>query len=116
MNIICSTLASLVILTGCAMTSEVMDTGNGTYAISGHAAPIRGGAVGASRVAYQDAQKFCTQQGAGLHAVVIEDQERDIYQGSFGGSWGAGNGSFGGGVFAAGNTKLRFRCERPTGG
>ena len=75
-------------LTGCAMTSDVMDTGYGTYMISGHAAPIRGGATGANQVAYQDAQKFCIQQNPGFHAIVIGAEDRDVYQSSFGGSWG----------------------------
>ncbi len=45
----------VLVLSGCAMTSDVMDTGNGTYMISAHAAPIRGGAAGANQVAYKDA-------------------------------------------------------------
>jgi hypothetical protein len=94
-----------VALAGCAMASDVMDTGNGTYMVSAHAAPIRGGAAGANQVAYEAAQKFCGRSGS--HAVVLEAGARDVYQGSFGGS----NGSFGGGVFAAGNTDLHFRCE-----
>jgi hypothetical protein len=82
-----------------------MDTGNGTYMISAHAAPIRGGAAGANEVAYTDANKFC--QAKGQHAVVIDANARDVYQASIGGSANA----FGGGVFAAGNTDLHFRCE-----
>jgi hypothetical protein len=92
------------------MTSDVMDTGDGTYLISAHAAPIRGGAAGANEVAYKDAQKFCAQKGAGLHAVVINTNARDVYQSSVGGAWGTNGGGFGGGTFAAGNTDLRFRC------
>ena len=91
-------------MAACAMTSDVMDTGNGTYMISAHAAPIRGGAAGANKVAYKDANAYCAQRGA--HAVVLGADSRDVYQGSFGGS----NGSFAGGVFAAGNTDLHFRC------
>jgi hypothetical protein len=91
-------------LAGCAMTSGVMDTGNGTYMISAHAAPIRGGAAGANGVAYNDANTFC--QAKGQHAVVVQSDARDVYQASFGGN-GAG---FGGGVFAAGNTDMHFRC------
>jgi hypothetical protein len=108
-------LSALIVggLTGCAMTSDVMDTGNGTYMISGHAAPIRGGATGANQVAYQDAQKFCIQQSPGFHAIVIGAEDRDVYQSSFGGSWGTNGGGFGGGTFAAGNAKLRFRCGPP---
>jgi hypothetical protein len=108
-------LAGLIFsgLTGRAMTSDVMDTGNGTYMISGHAAPIRGGATGANQVAYQDAQKFCAQRGAGFHAIVIGAEDRDVYQSSLGGSWGTNGGGLGGGTFAAGNAKLRFRCGPP---
>ncbi len=93
-------------LSACAMTSDVMDTGNGTYMISAHAAPIRGGAAGANQVAYKDANAYCAQRGG--HAVVLTADARDVYQGSFGGS----GGSFGGGVFAAGNTDLHFRCAQ----
>ena len=95
---------SVIALAGCAITSDVMDTGNGTYMISAHAAPIRGGAAGANQVAYKDANAYCAQHGG--HAVVLGADSRDVYQGSFGGS----NGSYGGGVFAAGNTDLHFRC------
>ena len=97
-------VGAVVMLSGCAMTSGVMDTGNGSYMISAQAAPIRGGAAGANQVAYQDANAFCARQGT--HAVVITADARDVYQGSFGAS-----GSFAaGGVFAAGNTDLHFRC------
>jgi hypothetical protein len=89
------------------MASDVMDTGNGTYMISAHAAPIRGGAAGANQVAYKDANAYCARRGGG-HAVVLTADARDVYQGSFAGS----GGSFGGGVFAAGNTDLHFRCDQ----
>lgn len=108
MRILC--VATGLLLAGCAMTSTVMDTGGGTYMISGHAAPIRGGATGANDVAYTDANKFCA--GKGGHAVVIGQADRDVYQGSVGGSVGPQGGSFGGGVFAAGNATLRFRCDQ----
>jgi|ERR1700722_16498483 hypothetical protein len=96
----------ILVLAGCAMTSDVMDTGNGTYMISAHAAPIRGGAAGANQVAYKDANAFCVNQGA--HAVVLTAAARDVYQGSF----GASPSFAAGGVFAAGNTDLHFRCEK----
>jgi hypothetical protein len=98
-------LLSAWALTGCAMSSNVMDTGNGTYMVSAHAAPIRGGAAGANDVAYGAANNFCGQKGG--HAVVIGTNTRDVYQGSFGGS----SSGFGGGVFAAGNADLHFRCD-----
>jgi len=101
-----------VVLSGCAMSSGVMDAGNGTYMISTHASAIRGGATGANSIAYQDAQKYCAAKGNGTHAIVVDANERDVYQGSMGGSWGPNGGSIGGGVFAAGNVNLRFRCGR----
>jgi len=92
------------------MTTDVMDTGNGTYMISAHAAPVRGGAAGANQVAYKDANAFCAKKGE--HAVVITAESRDVYQGSVGGSVGPSGGSFGGGIFAAGNADLHFRCAQ----
>src|SRR5688572_4113048 len=93
-------LAALT-LGGCAMASDVMDTGNGTYLISARASPARGGAAGANQVAYKDAQAFCSAKG--LRPIVITADSRDSTQASFGGSGGA----FGGGVFQAGNADLR---------
>jgi hypothetical protein len=103
--------AILMLVTGCAMTSGVMEAEDGTYLISARAAPIRGGTAGANAVAYQDAQKFCA--GQAKRAVVVTAAERDVYQSSFGASWGASGGSAGGGTFAAGNANLRFRCVPP---
>jgi len=97
-----------IALSGCAMTSQVMDTDNGTYMISAAASPIRGGAAAANSVAYADAQSFCAQKGG--HAVVLDAADRDVYQSSFGGSFNAYGGGLGGGTFAAGRTNLRFRC------
>ncbi len=102
----------VIALSGCAMTSGVMDVGNGTYMISAHASAIRGGATGANSIAYEDAHKFCDQKGLGLHPVVVDSNERDVYQSSFGGSFNQSGGSFGGGTFAAGNVNLRFKCEK----
>lgn len=93
-------------LAGCAITSQVQDAGGGTYLIAAHAAPVRGGAAGASDIAYSDANKFCAQKEAGSHAIVVVSNERDVYQGAVGG----GPSGFGGGIFAAGNVDLRFRC------
>jgi hypothetical protein len=102
-------LAAMVLLSGCAMTSGVMEAESGTYLISARAAPIRGGTAGANAVAYNDAQKFCA--GNGKRAVVLAAQERDVYQSSMGASWGTSGGFAGGGTFAAGNANLRFRCD-----
>lgn len=102
-------LVAMALLSGCAVTSGVMEAENGTYLISARAAPIRGGTAGANAVAYNDAQKFCS--GNGKRAVVMAAQERDVYQSSMGASWGTTGGFAGGGTFAAGNANLRFRCE-----
>lgn len=105
------TLAGLcAALAGCAITSPVMDAGSGVYLISSHASAIRGGATGASSIAYEDAQKYCAAKGGGLHAVVLTENERDVYQSSFGGSFNANGGNFGGASLAAGNVNLRFNC------
>lgn len=101
--------AALVLLSGCAVSSGVMEAGGGTYLISARAAPIRGGTAGAQAVAYGDAQKFCAAKGH--RAIVLTDQERDVYQSSMGASWGTSSGFAGGGTFAAGNANLHFRCE-----
>lgn len=96
------------LLGGCAMATAPMDAGNGVYMISAHASPVRGGAAGAMQVAYKDATAFCSTKGG--HAVLVDAANRDVYQGSVGGSWSPQGGSFGGGVFAAGNADIRFRC------
>lgn len=102
-------LAGVLALGGCATASDVMEMPNGVYMISARAAPARGGAAGAMQVAYKDAQAFCGAKGA--RPIVVDSQDRDVMQGSVGGSFGPSGGSFGGGVFAAGNATLRFRCE-----
>lgn len=101
-------LAGVLALTACADATPVMDAGNGTYFISAAAAPLRGGTMGAHSVAYGDAQKFCAQKG--LKPVLVDSQERDVYQGGLGGSWTGGSGGFGGTVAAAGTVNMRFRC------
>jgi hypothetical protein len=105
-----ATVVGVMSLMGCAMTSRVMDAGDGTYLISAHASAVRGGATGANTIAYDDAQKFCASKGDGQHAIIVNAQERDVYQSSAGGSWNQSGGSFGGGTFAAGNVNFRFRC------
>jgi hypothetical protein len=100
--------AALAMLSGCAMSSGVMEAENGTYLISARAAPLRGGTAGANAVAYNDAQQFC--EAKSKHAVVVTAQERDVYQSSMGASWSNSGGSAGGGTFAAGNANLRFKC------
>ena len=86
--------ASVILISGCAMTSGVMEAEGGTYLISARAAPIRGGTVGANAVAYDDAQKFCARDAK--RAIVLTAQERDVYQSSMGASWGTSGGFAGG--------------------
>jgi hypothetical protein len=78
--------------------------------ISARAAPARGGASGAYSVAYKRAQKDCTQHSDGLHAIVVNNQERDIYQSSIGGGFNQYGGGFSGSTMASGSVNLRFRC------
>lgn len=91
-------------LGACAIATPVMDTGDGTYMVSARAAPAAGGATGAQTHAYKQAQAHCA--ASGQKAVVIGTNDRDVYQAGFGGSaYG-----YGGGMSAAGEAKLRFRC------
>lgn len=110
-------MIALVGLTGCATTSGVMPGPNGTFMISSFAAPIRGGATGAYKVAFEDAQKHCA--GMGKNAVVVDGTDRDVYQ-STATSYGNLNANSGGlnashgassGTFASGTAKLIFKCE-----
>jgi hypothetical protein len=103
-------LLIVVAASACATASPVMDAGDGVYFISARASPARGGTTGAHTVAYQDAQKFCAQKGDGLHPVMVNSQERDIYQSSVGGGFNQYGGGFGGSTMAAGTVNLRFRC------
>lgn len=96
-------------ISACATSSGVMEAADGTYIISARAAPARGGTAGANAYAYEQAQEFCKRKET--RAVVVENQERDVYQSSVGGSWNRSGGSIGGGTFAAGNATLRFICK-----
>ena len=101
-----------VALSSCAMTSDVMDTGGGTYMISAHASAVRGGATGANRVAYQDANKFCADKEPGSHAIIVDASERDTRVSAVSGSWDPNGGSFGGVSVLGGNANLYFRCGK----
>jgi hypothetical protein len=97
----------LALLTGgCATASPVMDLGDGSYAISAQAAPVRGGATGATTYAFEKAQAYC----APSRAVLVHANERDLQQGSMG--WYGGSG--GGGIYNAGGANIRFRCGKPS--
>ena len=111
MNKLVITLASAsIFVVGCASTSGVMEMADGSYIISAKAAPIRGGTSGANSLAYEEAQKFCSTVNG--RAVIVNQQERDVYQG---GSAAAVNqsGGFGSSGFSAGGAaSIRFRCVK----
>lgn len=101
-----------VALAACAVSSPVMDAGDGVYLVTATAAPIRGGSTGAYTVAYRDAQNFCISAGDGRHAVLVGTQERDVYQAAVFGNASRGTGGLGGSLAASGIVSLRFRCLR----
>ena len=103
-------VVSSIVVIGCASTSGVMQGENGTYFISAKAAPARGGTAGANALAYEEANKFCASKGLGS-AVVINQQERDVYQGGFAASSNQSSGFGSGGFAAGGSASLRFRCS-----
>lgn len=67
-------ITALISLTACADTSEIMDTGNGTYMIAASAMNIRGGTVHAKQAAYDDAKDFCAKSGK---SAVLTDVQTD---------------------------------------
>jgi hypothetical protein len=54
-------------LAGCSMSSSVMDTGGGTYLVTGQASPLRGGS---EQAVHDQATAFCAKQ-SGRHPVVL---------------------------------------------
>lgn len=108
MKALAGTVVVFLAVVACATTSGVMEAEGGTYLISARAAPARGGTAGASEIAYKGAQEFCAKQGR--RAIVVQANERDVYQGGSAASWGPSGGAASGGVFAAGSVNLRFRC------
>lgn len=57
------TLLPIALLAGCAQSSGVLKMGPDTYSVSVHAAPARGGASGARRIAMAEANEACAAQG-----------------------------------------------------
>jgi hypothetical protein len=92
------------LLAACATASPVMPVEDGTYLISAHAAPARGGAAGAQGYAFEQAQAFCAAKGQ--HAVVVAMADRDVQQSAFSAT---PNAAFGASL-PGGNANLRFRC------
>jgi hypothetical protein len=93
-------LIVVLALAGCATASPVMDLGDGTYTISAQAAPARGGATGATTYAFEKAQAYC----APAQPVLVHAKERDLPTGYIN--------PYGGGMYNAGATTMRFRCNR----
>jgi hypothetical protein len=56
-----------MIAAGCSMSSDVMDTGGGTYVVSAQASPLRGGS---EQAAHEQAVKYCASHRGG-HPVVL---------------------------------------------
>lgn len=98
------------LLAGCASTSGVMEMADGSYVISAKAAPARGGTAGANALAYEEAQKFCAT--ANGRAVLVNQQERDVYQGGSVASVNQSGGFGSSGFAAAGAANIRFRCVK----
>jgi hypothetical protein len=101
-------LLGILAIAACAQASPPMEMADGSYAIQARAAPARGGSTGAYEVAHKDAMAFCARSDK--RAVLLNAQDRDIYQSSAGGYIGPQGGSFGGSTMAAGAATLRFRC------
>lgn len=104
-----SIVGCVVLLAGCASSSAVMESEGGTYLVSAGAAAARGGTVGANDLAYAEAQKYCAAKDR--RAIVVDAQERDVYQSTAGAAWTPSGGSAGAGRAASGRVNLRFRCE-----
>ena len=98
----------MLLLSGCAATSSVMESEGGIYLISARAAPARGGTAGANSLAYEEAQKYCATKSS--HAIVVDSTERDTYQGTLVANRQGGFGGFS----ASGNANIRFRCAKNT--
>lgn len=102
-------LASSVVI-GCTTTSGVIPRADGSYMMMARAAPVRGGAEGATVAAFKAAQAFCV--GKGMQARLLSSQDRDVYQRSFGGGWNRQGGSLAGSQAAAGMASIVFSCVR----
>jgi hypothetical protein len=63
MNNYLSSAFLVLALSACAQSSGVLKMGPDTYTVSVHAAPARGGEVGAQNLALTDAGNYCTSMG-----------------------------------------------------
>jgi hypothetical protein len=97
-------VALIMLLAGCATTSDAIDAGNGTYLVYGSAGSLRGGAAAASNAAFKSANTFCAKKSNDLHAIVITSQNRTVH--SLVGDTSTDE------LFTGGNADLHFRCAR----
>lgn len=78
------TLLSLcLIVSGCANSSGVLELAPDTYNITVEAAPARGGAVGAKKIALQEANTHCTSQGKRLVVQNFQTSQNHVGFGSY---------------------------------
>ncbi len=54
---------TVLVLTGCVQSSDILKLGPDTYSISIHAAPIMGGVFGAEKESINTANQFCHSLG-----------------------------------------------------
>jgi hypothetical protein len=88
-----SVTAIVLLLDGCAVTSDVKTSGDGAYRVTSMAAPVRGGSIGASRMSMEKASDYCVSQGK---QMVRLDQESKLLN-----------------SFGAGGASLDFKCVAP---
>ena len=83
---------------------------DGSYVISAKADSLRGGTAGANSIAFEEAKNFCaTAKG---RPVVVNQQERDVYQGGSTASVNQYGGYASSGFSAGGSASIRFRCVK----
>jgi hypothetical protein len=77
-------LGASLALTACAMSSGILPMGPDTYTISVHAAPARGGEVGAKGIAIREANAYCTNLGKQLLVIHTNSGPGAMPGGDFG--------------------------------
>lgn len=61
--------AAGTLLSGCAMSSGVLEMSPGLYSVSQSVGVIRGGVAGATKMAFKQAQSTCSSQGKKVDVV-----------------------------------------------
>jgi hypothetical protein len=96
--------AAVISLAACTMTSEPMEAEDGSYIITGSAAPVLSTAD-AVRAARADAERFCAKQSKRAVAVAAAHQDGAPKAFIF-----ANRGGLSGGSFSDHDADLQFRC------